>query len=144
MESLNVKYEEIVRLLGAFMIAIDLYHEAKDDSNIALVVREAFRDSVIKRFELSYEQFWKFLREYIGISQGAYADSPRKVFDLCFQYGFSSEQETQLLFGMIKSRNLAVHTYNVDLDNEMAEKVSEYYQVMHTIILRTSPDTIKK
>ena len=45
---------------------------------------------------------------------------------------------------MIKSRNLTTHTYDVDLANEMSEKVAEYYQVMHAIIVRTSPDTIKK
>jgi nucleotidyltransferase substrate binding protein (TIGR01987 family) len=144
MESLNVKYEEIVRMLDAFEVAIDLYDEAKNDFNVNVVVREAFRDSIIKRFELSYDLFWKCLREYIGISQGVYADSPRKVFDLCFQYGLSDAQETQLLFNMIKSRNLTTHTYNVDLANEMAEKVAEYYRVMHAIMLRTSPDMIKK
>lgn len=142
MESLNVKYEEIVRLLDAFAIAIDLYHEAKYDPNVVVVVQEAFRDSVIKRFELSYDLFWKCVREYIGISQGIYADSPRKVFDLCFQYKIASASEVQLLYNMIKGRNLTTHTYNVDLANEMAEKVTEYYQVMHEIIKRASPHTI--
>lgn len=144
MESLNVKHEAIVRLLDAFEIAINLYHEAKDDWTVAIAVREAFRDSIIKRFELSYDLLWKYLREYIGLSQGIYADSPRKVFDLCFQYGITNADEGQLLFNMIKSRNLTTHTYDVDLANEMSEKVAEYYQVMHAIIVRTSPDTIKK
>jgi len=144
MESLNIKYEEIVRLLNAFETAIDLYHEAKDDCNVDVAIREAFRDSVIKRFELSYDLFWKYLREYIGNLQGAYADSPRKVFELCFQYGITHTDKEQSLFGMIKSRNLTTHTYNVDLANEMADKVPEYYEIMNAIISRTSPDTIKK
>lgn len=144
MESLNEKYEANIRLLDAFEAALNLYHEAKDDRNVNVVVREAFRDSVIKRFELGYDLFWKYLREYIGLSQGMYADSPRKVFDLCFQYGITESDEEKLLFSMIKGRNLTTHTYNVELANEMAEKVAEYYQVMHTIIVRTSPDTIKK
>lgn len=144
MESLNVKYEAIVRLLGAFEIAINLFHEAKDDRTVHVAVREAFRDSVIKRFELSYDLLWKYLREYVGVSQGMYADSPRKVFDLCFQYKIADENEVQLLFNMIKGRNLTTHTYDVDLANEMSEKVAEYYQVMHAIIVRTSPDVIRK
>jgi nucleotidyltransferase substrate binding protein (TIGR01987 family) len=144
MESLNVKYDAIVRLLDAFAVAINLYHEAKDDCKVTMAVREAFRDSVIKRFELSYDLLWKYLREYVGISQGMYADSPRKVFDLCFQYEISNEDEGQLLFNMIKSRNLTTHTYDVDLANEMSEKVADYYQVMQAIIVRISPDTIKK
>lgn len=142
MESLSVKYEAIVRLLDAFETAIDLYYEAKDDLKIDVTVREAFRDSVIKRFELSYDLLWKYLREYIGVVQGTYADSPRKVFDLCFQYGVTQADEEFLLFGMIKSRNLTTHTYDVNLANEMAEKVSEYYQVMREIIMRTSPDLL--
>jgi nucleotidyltransferase substrate binding protein (TIGR01987 family) len=144
MESLNVKHEAIARLLDAFEIAINLYHEAQDDRTVATVVREAFRDSIIKRFELSYDLLWKYLREYVGLSQGIYADSPRKVFDLCFQYGITNADEGQLLFNMIKSRNLTTHTYDVDLANEMSEKVAEYYQVMHAIIVRTSLDTIKE
>lgn len=68
MESLNVKHEAIVRLLDAFEIAINLYHEAKDDWTVAIAVREAFRDSIIKRFELSYDLLWKYLREYVGLS----------------------------------------------------------------------------
>ena len=144
MESLNTKYEAIVRLLNAFEIAINLYHEAKDDRNMQAKVQEAFRDSVIKRFELGYDLLWKYLREYIGISQGMYADSPRKVFDLCFQYGITNADEEKMLLSMIKGRNLTTHTYNEDLANEMSEKVAEYYQVMHAVIIRTSPDTIQK
>ncbi|HEX4069419.1 MAG TPA: HI0074 family nucleotidyltransferase substrate-binding subunit [Candidatus Babeliales bacterium] len=144
MESLNVKYDAIVILLRAFEIAINLYHEAKDDFKVDVAVKEAFRDSAIKRFELSYELFWKYLREYIGISQGVFGDSPRKVFDLCFQYSISNADETQLLFNMIKSRNLTTHTYDVNLANEMADKIVEYYEMMHVFVARTSPDTIKK
>ncbi|HSC25026.1 MAG TPA: HI0074 family nucleotidyltransferase substrate-binding subunit [Candidatus Babeliales bacterium] len=144
MESLKAKYKAIVRLLDAFKVAIDCYDETKDNPKVDIVIREAFRDSIIKRFELSYDLLWKYLREYVGVSQGAYADSPRKVFDLCFQYGITNVDKEQLLFNMIKSRNLTTHTYDVDLANEMSEKVSEYYQVMHAIIMQTSPDTIKK
>lgn len=144
MESLKAKYESISKLLDAFEIAIDLYHEAKDGSKVDIAIREAFRDSVIKRFELSYDLLWKYLREYIGILQGTYADSPRKVFDLCFQYEIAKANEEKLLLGMIKGRNLTTHTYDVELATEMAEKVSEYYQVMRAIIVRTSPNTIQK
>lgn len=144
MESLVVKYRDLVRLLEAFRIAIDLYHEMQENQSISSVIREALRDSVIKRFELSYDLSWKYLREYIGISQGTYVDAPRKVFDLAYQYGIISEEEVEKLFKMIKNRNLTTHVYNVTFANEMAESVQEYYELIHVIAMRMSPDTIKE
>jgi len=59
------------------------------------------------------------------------------------QYGITNENETAELLDMVESRNLTIHTYNVNLADEVAHKIPEHYDVIHAIITRTVPDTIK-
>ncbi|MBT5925679.1 MAG: DUF86 domain-containing protein [Verrucomicrobia bacterium] len=70
------------------------------------------RDSVIKRFELTYEATWKLLQTLIR-DQGSEVNSPRQAFKAAFKLGWIKDE---LIWDqIIRERNLAVHTYSQEL-----------------------------
>ncbi len=87
---------------------------------------DILRDSLIKRFEFSYETCWKVLKEYLaeeGIVPESY--SPRAVFKSSYQIGIINDE--QLWLNMIKDRNISTHEYNQDKITELAEKIVKDY-----------------
>jgi nucleotidyltransferase substrate binding protein (TIGR01987 family) len=139
MEKMIEKYNDLLKIHAALGIAIDRFDEAKGNEIADHETYEERRDSVIKRFELSYDLLWKYLREYVAHTQGLLVDSPRKVFQLCFQYGLVSTQEGDGLRQMVESRNQTAHVYDVDLANDIAAKIHEHYQLIHTLVTRLVP-----
>lgn len=142
MERIVAKYNDLVRLHEALGSSVVRYDEAKHHKNIDETTREERRDSLIKRFELSYDLLWKYLREYISAMHGATIDSPRKVFQQCLQYGITNVDETEQLLRMVESRNLTTHVYNEDLADDVAAKIPKHYQLIHVLITRTKPDNV--
>ena len=70
------------------------------------------RDSVIKRFELTYEATWKHLQTLMR-DQGSEVNSPRQAFKAAFKLGWIKDE---LIWDqIIRERNLAVHTYSQEL-----------------------------
>ena len=70
------------------------------------------RDSVIKRFELTYEATWKLLQTLMR-DQGSEVNSPRQAFKAAFKLGWIKDE---LIWDqIIRERNLAVHTYSQEL-----------------------------
>jgi nucleotidyltransferase substrate binding protein (TIGR01987 family) len=143
MEKLATKYENLVKIHRGLALAIEKYKKALVDKNIDLETREAFRDSLIKRFELTYDLLWKYLREYIIFIGGGTADSPRKVFQECLSLGLSNDAETKELIRLIEDRNLTTHVYDEDLANRVAVDIQKHHAVIDTIIKKVSLDTIK-
>lgn len=76
--------------------------------------------------------------------QGAAADAPRKVFQQCLSLGITNAEETQELIDMIESRNLTTHTYNIDLANDVAADIQQYYALIHALIIKLLPSNIKR
>src|ERR1700691_5756707 len=88
------------------------------DESLALLKNSRFsdihatlRDSTIKRFELSYELFWKSARDILEDIFGVTAKSPRLVFDNLLTQEFITREEHAELLDMLSDRNLSTHTY---------------------------------
>jgi nucleotidyltransferase substrate binding protein (TIGR01987 family) len=139
MERLISKYKDLVKLTEALKSAIARYQEAQEDIKFDFKTREDRRDAIIKRFELSYDLLWKYLREYIGITNGIYLDSPRKVFQQCLPAGITNEAETAHLLTLIENRNQTTHVYNVELADKVAEIIPKNYDLIYAIVTRTNP-----
>lgn len=144
MEKLAKKYENLVKIHRALALSIERYHKALIDQSIDIDTREERRDSLIKRFELTYDLLWKYLREYIIIVNGVTADAPRKVFQQCLSLGLTSGLETEELIDLIEDRNLTTHVYDIDLANRVAVEIQKHHDVINAIIKKVSLDTIKK
>lgn len=96
----------------------------------------AYRDSVIKRFEISYDLTWKFLKYYFENHLAISVASPKSVFHACFQQGLATEDETRILLNMIDDRNLTVHTYNEDLAEQVSLRIAVYYGAMQALLAK--------
>jgi nucleotidyltransferase substrate binding protein (TIGR01987 family) len=144
MEKLKDKYKDLVRIHCALAVSIERYRKSFIDETVDHETQEERRDSLIKRFELTYDLLWKYLREYINEMQGNAADAPRKVFQQCLSLGLTNAEETQQLVDLIEDRNLTTHVYNINLANDVAGDIPEHYDVIHGVIIKLSPDSIKR
>ena len=143
MEKIIKKYEDLLRIHKALGISIKRYSTAMSKS-MDEETQDERRDSLIKRFELTYDLLWKYLREYIIAIQGTTFDSPRQVFKQCLTANLATPEETQQLVDLIESRNLTTHVYDIDLASIVALKISNYYNLIHAIVLRVKPSNIQK
>lgn len=92
---------------------------------VALPVAED-RDigGIIKAFELTYETAWKALKRRLA-DEGRDTTTPREAFSIGFSIGWLSNEGSWL--GMIRDRNLTVHTYNRDLAHELLSHIMTSY-----------------
>lgn len=143
MEKLARKYENLVKIHKALATAIERYRKALADQS-DLETREERRDSLIKRFELTYDLLWKYLREYMIFTGRSAADSPRKVFQECLSLGLTNNAETEELVDLIEDRNLTTHVYDINLANRVAADIQKHHDVIATIIRKVSLDRVEK
>jgi len=90
----------------------------------------ANRDSAIKRFELTFELAWKSAKLYAA-DQGIVCRSPRDCFAEAFRLGLVSD--SPLWLKMIEDRNLAVHTYNEKLADDIYGRLNEYLRLFREL-----------
>lgn len=143
MEKLAKKYNNLIKIHRALAVSIDRYRKALSDKTIDLETREERRDSLIKRFELTYDLLWKYLREYMIAMHSVSADSPRKIFQQCLSLGLTNEAETEELIDLIEDRNLTTHVYDIELANQVASDIQKHHDVISAIITKVSLDTRK-
>lgn len=94
------------------------------DIAIASVKDELDIDGTIKRFELCYELFWKFIKNYLE-DKGIICRSPRECFKQAVIYGLIEDEGK--VMEMIESRNLLVHTYIAEESREIFDKIKQDY-----------------
>ncbi len=107
---------------------------------IAQPENDMIRDSVIQRFEFSFELAWKTLQLFLE-RQGLEAGSPRQALKSAFAQGIiSSEDEADVWLKMQEDRNLTTHTYNEDLAKAIYKRIATTYVER----LRAISDSIQK
>ncbi len=85
-----------------------------------------YRDSLIKRFEFTFELGWKTLREFIAEQGFSLAvASPKNVIAVAYQEGFIDGEE--LWLDMLEARNATAHDYDDEVSGEIAIKISNRY-----------------
>jgi len=80
---------------------------------------EYLRDSVIQRFEITYELAWKMLKLCLE-AEGISVRTPRETLQEALQAGFITDGNTWS--DLQKMRNLTSHTY----DESLAEQVYDF------------------
>ena len=91
------------------------------------------RDSAIKRFEYSFELFWKVLRIYFLTQKGEDYRSPKDAMRGLAVFNFLTPEQTEKALEMVDDRNLSVHTYD-ELEMERLYKgIFGYYELMKKV-----------
>ncbi len=114
------KYENKLENFNKALIKLDEVCKVYEKEN------DIIRDSIIKRFEITYELAWKTLKEYLE-NEGIVIDisSPRGVLKKSYQINIIDDEE--LWLSVIKDRNISTHQYNEEKVIELAEKIIKDY-----------------
>ena len=92
------------------------------------------RDATIKRFEYTFEAFWKFLKEYLKTIKGVIVTFPKDCFREIFSAGFCNEDEASELLKMTDSRNETTHTYKEEIANKIYSEVKGYAELIDKVL----------
>jgi nucleotidyltransferase substrate binding protein (TIGR01987 family) len=91
------------------------------------------RDAAIKRFEYSFDIFWKLIKDYLRVQEGIECASPKSCFREAFKVGILSEEETVKFLEMTDNRNLSTHTYDEEAVEEIYQQIKDYWKTMDEI-----------
>ena len=117
----------------------------KDFQKALLTLEEAVRmektdivrDSVIKRFEYTFELSWKTAKECLNARFGKDVFSPKECFRELRRQELLSDEETELSLIMCDDRNDIVHTYKEKLAEELYGKItSSYVELLRKVFER--------
>lgn len=92
------------------------------------------RDASIKRFEYTFDTFWKFFKEYLKTKSGAIVNFPKDCFREMLRADFCNEEETEKLLEMTDGRNETVHTYKQEVANKIYPKIKNYAELMDKVL----------
>ena len=87
-------------------------------------VDELDRDGVIKRFEFTFELFWKTIKMLLE-HEGFDCAGPRSCIKEGARRGFLTGGE--LLLDMLEDRNKTSHIYDESTANEIFERIKQKY-----------------
>jgi nucleotidyltransferase substrate binding protein (TIGR01987 family) len=135
MENLILRYSNLTDAEKSLNRIIEKIKKEKKTTELY----EIYRDSVIKRFELVYDVFWKYLKHYLDRYHGIVVNSPKSVFRECQGQKIIDENQLRTLLKMVDDRNLTTHTYNEETANKITENIYVYNALLNTIIPKIKP-----
>ena len=132
MEKLKLRSETAIK-------ALKTLEEIVDEPYSTIV-----RDASIKRFEYSFDIFWKLIKDYLRVQEGIECASPKSCFREAFKVGILSEEETAKVLEMADDRNLSTHTYDEEAIEEIYQQVRDYWKLMDDICERIIESSINR
>lgn len=132
MERVIERRQDLKKALKNFHDSINVLNESKSSkaSSIQIMI---IRDSVIKRFELSYDLLWKCVKDYLEHKIGILVASPKKVFLEARAQNLLAVEELQEILAVVDDRNLTAHTYDDDFADEIAQRAISHFYLMKKI-----------
>jgi nucleotidyltransferase substrate binding protein (TIGR01987 family) len=123
-EVLRFKINDLERSLARYKEVVD-----QKKSNIV-------RDSVIQRFEFTFELFWKVLKKILSY-EGEDTTTPRHTLSKAYQYQLINNET--IWIDMMLSRNKTSHMYDEREADIIYNKILSYYPVMYSafVLLKT-------
>ncbi len=109
------------------------------ENSLEQELNEYIQDSVIQRFEFTFELLWKTLKIYLLI-QGFDEKTPRWVLKKSFE--ISLIEDIDLFIDMIDIRNLTSHTYNEELAEDVYEFIKKNHKEIWKVIEKLVSDDI--
>lgn len=116
MKNREFKYMNLKRAYCKLVQASDLY-DGED---------EIVRDSLIQRFEFTYELTHKTLQEFMKYMGVTLEDNfPRTIFKKAYVNNLISDDKVWI--SLLEDRNVTSHIYSENLANEVAGRIKEEY-----------------
>ncbi len=142
LERLQSKYKKSLDALLTLKQAIDNMGKVETIAKLSNEYTEniytTFRDSLIQRFEYTFDVAWKYVNEYLE-SEGKKAEikTPKNTFRECLKANLLSDNEVRLALQMVDHRNLTTHGYDEPLIESIVKQVPEYYKLLEKILQKT-------
>lgn len=116
MRSLDFKYQNLEKAC----LRLEEACEAYDGQN------DMIRDSVIQRFEFTYELTHKTLQELMKYEGVTLENTfPRTIYKKAYANGLIKDEK--LWLNLLEDRNKTSHMYSESLANEIAKHIKESY-----------------
>lgn len=94
-------------------------------------LNEIEKAGLIQFFEVAFELSWKVMKDYL-ITEGYDVKSPREAIKTAFDYGLIFDGAKWL--EALEKRNLAAHTYDESILDELEELITHtYYPMMEAL-----------
>jgi nucleotidyltransferase substrate binding protein (TIGR01987 family) len=86
---------------------------------------ELEEQGIIKAFEYTYELAWKVIKDYYEEQGEVSIQGSRDALRLAFQRGLITDGDNWM--NMIKSRIASVHTYNLEVAQQINQDIHDIY-----------------
>ena len=140
---LVVRYKATIQALTSLKNALDDLQKislAIDQVSIdGLRTSRTYRNSLVKIFEISFDVFWKYVKDYLWMIHGIEQNSPKSVFRELYKTRITNDEQTKTLLNMVDHRNRLAHTYNEEVAIKISYTIPEYYQLMQFVSLHLKP-----
>ena len=141
-KQLQTKYEKALDALATLKEANDDITTAKELAQCAHKdpekVYKTYRDSLVQRFEYTFDTTWKYLGEYIQFEGRTLAiGTPKTIFRESLKAKILSEAEVRSAIQMVDHRNLTTHGYDEQLIEEIVKSIPVYIKLLDDILQRT-------
>ena len=135
MEKLKLHLIQLNKALITLKKAFEVAEKLALTNDIDFIA--ASEDSIIQRFEYTYENFWKFLKKYLETTYKTEdINSPRKIFAACVRVKICTLEEGNLFLDMAEDRNETSHTYNIESARKILPDIPEYYMIILSVVER--------
>ena len=102
------------------------------------VLSDIERDSLIMRFQFSFELLWKCGKDFLEQEHGLFIASPKKVIRTFRELGYFTDNETADLLAAANDRNLTAHIYDegkavtiaVNIDNKYFRRLAKWLDIL--------------
>lgn len=145
MEQLKKRYDSAVKALKTLEEALDGFARAEKISKLSgeppEQVRNTYRDSMIQRFEYTYDGTWKYIKLYLqdaGITLRLVG--PKSIFKECVRMELIKPEQGETAMKMVDARNETTHHYDEAVIEEIAKQIPVYYEILQTILEKATPD----
>lgn len=97
---------------------------------------EMIRDSLIQRFEYSFEACWQLLKQLLDDKFSVQANGTSNIFRESLRMKLIDENELQIFLEMGRDRNQTSHTYKEGVAQAIADDIPLYFNTMSTVAKR--------
>ena len=136
MEKLKLKYDSLLNALNTLEMAIENFDKIAEPNDFSAM---AARDSLVKRFEYTFDGFWKYLKSFMEKVKKIELDSygPRAILKDAKINKLIDEVELIFLLDMLDCRNFTSHIYKEEISEMVAYKIKkDFYRVIQDILFR--------
>jgi nucleotidyltransferase substrate binding protein (TIGR01987 family) len=137
-ENLKLKYDQLLNVLDRLGEAVE--DLGKCDKNNERKYR-AFRDSLIQRFELSIDLFWKYVKRYLQdeMKQEIEFNAPKPIIRAACLAKLISEKDAEKFLEMLDDRNKSSHLYKEEVADIIGKNIPGHYLLIKSYTEKICP-----